>query len=111
MIFRNKAVGQSVKMTGAFLAVTVLCVIIGCDNRKESYTSPNGQNTIVVRYDSLSRPQVKYGGKNIWKYEEGGFAEEVFFEVEWIDNDSFKLIYNDESHNGKYSEEYIIDLK
>lgn len=30
----------------------------------------------------------------------------MFFDVEWIDEDTVKLIYNDESHGGKYYEEF-----
>ena len=51
-----------------------------------------------------------YNGDVIWKYEGSGFNEEVFFQVEWIDDDTVKLIYNNESHNGKYYEEFEIDL-
>ncbi len=36
--------------------------------------------------------------------------EEVYFNVEWVDEDTIKLIYNDESHQGKYYEEFEIDL-
>ena len=92
------------------LICIVACSVIACGNRQEKYSSPNGENTIIVEYDLASRPHVIYNGDVIWKYEGSGFNEEVFFQVEWIDDDTVKLIYNDESHNGKYYEEFEIDL-
>lgn len=88
----------------------IACSIIACSNREENYTSPGGDNKITVRYDYVSRPSVIYNGDHIWKYPGSGFNEEVFFDVEWIDDDTVKLIYNDESHGGKYYEEIEIDL-
>ena len=37
-----------------------------------------------------------------------GLKKQIF-NVEWIDDDTVKLIYNDETHSGKYSEEFEID--
>ena len=34
----------------------------------------------------------------------------VKYGVEWIDDDTVKLIYKDGRHNGKYYEEFEIDL-
>ena len=51
-----------------------------------------------------------HNGDVIWKYEGSGFNEEAVFQVEWIDEDTVKLIYNDESHGGKYYEEFEIYL-
>ncbi|MCR5327311.1 MAG: hypothetical protein K6E12_00445 [Saccharofermentans sp.] len=92
------------------LICIVACSVISCGNRQEKYSSLNGENTIIVEYDYASRPHVIYNGDVIWKYEGSGFNEEVFFDVEWIDEDTVKLIYNDESHGGKYYEEFEIDL-
>lgn len=91
-----------------FIIVTLLS-LSACVKRAEKYTSPSGNNIITVEYDFVSRPCVNYIGDCIWKYPGNGFNEEVFFDVEWID-DTVKLIYNDESHNGKYYEEFEIDL-
>lgn len=88
----------------------IACSLIACSNRAEKYTSPDGETTITVKYDYASRPSVLYNGECIWKYPGSGFNEEVFFDVEWIDDDTVKLIYNDESHGGKYYEEFEIDL-
>lgn len=84
--------------------------VIACSNRQEEYSSPNGENTIIVEYDYVSRPRVIYNGDVIWEYEGSGFNEEAFFQVEWIDEDTVKLFYEDESHNGRYYEEFEIDL-
>ena len=65
---------------------------------------------IFAYYTGIKADAVIYNGDVIWKYEGSGFNEEVFFQVEWIDDDTVKLIYNDESHNGKYYEEFEIDL-
>ncbi len=86
------------------------CSLSACSDRVEKYTSPGGENTITVEYDFVSRPSVFNNGDRIWEYPGSGFNEEVFFEVEWIDDDTLKLIYNDETHNGKYYEEYEINL-
>ena len=94
------------------LCITCLiaCNLIACGNRVEKYTSPSGDNRIKVKYDFVSRPALFYNGDCIWEYPGRGFNEEVFFEVEWVDDDTVKMIYNDESHGGKYYEEFEIDL-
>ena len=98
------------KVIVSILIIVTLLSLSACVNRAEKYTSPSGNNIITVEYDSVSRPCVIYKGDCIWKYPGNGFNEEVFFDVEWIDDDTVKLIYNDESHNGKYFEEFEIDL-
>ncbi|MBR1797252.1 MAG: hypothetical protein IJ757_04480 [Clostridiales bacterium] len=55
-----------------------------------------------MEYDFARRPHVIYNGDVIWEYEGSGFNEEVVFQVEWIDEDSVMLIYNDESHKWTY---------
>ena len=85
--------------------------IVACSNRIEKYTSQNGKNKITVEYDYVSRPSVFYKGNCIWKYPGSGFNEEAYFEVEWIDDDTVKLVYDDPSHSGKYYEEFEIDLE
>ena len=92
------------------LIIFMTVSLIACGNRMEEYTSPSGANRIKVEYDCASRSSVFYNGNCVWEYKGSGFNEEVFFKVEWIDDDTIKLIYNDESHNGKYYEEYEIDL-
>ncbi len=96
------------------ITLCMICIIalslIACGNRQEKYSSPNGENTIIVEYDYASRPSVLYNGECIWEYLGSGFNEEVYFQVEWIDEDTVMLIYRDESHNGRYYEEFEIDL-
>ena len=98
------------RLLSVCLIVFIAFNVAACSNRRAKYSSPNGDNTIIVEYDPVSRPRVIYNGDVIWKYEGSGFNEEVFFQVEWIDEDTIKLIYNDESHQGKYYEEFEIDL-
>ena len=92
------------------LIIFMTVSLIACGNRMEEYTSHSGPNRIKAEYDHVSRPSVCYNCDSVWEYKGSGFNEEVFFKVEWIDDDTIKLIYNDESHNGKYYEEYEIDL-
>ena len=87
-----------------------LLFLMACSGRTEKYTSPNGTNEIKITYDFASRPSVAYKGKTIWEYEGSGFNEEVFFHVDWISEDTFILRYDDESHGGKYAEEFTIKL-
>ena len=103
---KNKA-----RIISICLICFIVCSIVACSDRIEQYTSPNGDNKITVKYDFVSRPSVFYKGNCIWKYPGSGFNEEADFEVEWIDNDTVKLVYNDPSHSGKYYEEFEIDLQ
>ena len=98
------------KIISACLICIIAFRLYACSDRAEEYTSPGGENKITVEYDLASRPSIVYNGNRIWEYEGSGFNEEVFFQVEWLDEDTVRLIYNDESHNGKYYEEFEIDL-
>ena len=98
------------KIIVSLLIIVTLLSLSACVNRVEKYTSPSGNNKITIEYDFVSRPCVIYKGDCIWKYPGRGFNEEVFFDVEWIDDDTVKLIYKDGRHNGKYYEEFEIDL-
>lgn len=92
----------------------VVLLIAACGSlsaRTEKYTSPTGENTIVVEYDFVSRPTVYYDGEVIWKYSGAGFQEEVFFDVSWINEETILLKYKDEGHDGKYAEEFEVDIK
>ena len=106
---RGKMIGMK-KIIVSLLIIITLLSLSACVNRVEKYTSPSGNNKITVEYDFVSRPCVIYKGDCIWKYPGNGFNEEVFFDVEWIDDDTVKLIYKDGRHNGKYYEEFEIDL-
>ncbi len=111
MSTRNKKILICVKKyLKLFFVVLLFCAITACGNRKEKFKSPDGDNTIIVEYDFVSRPSVRYKHNIIWEYPGRGFNEEVYFDVEWIDNDSFKIIYRDGRHAGKYYEEFTIDL-
>jgi len=66
----------------------------------QSFVSPNGINTILVRYDYMSRPTVFLNGKDtkIFEYSDPGFMENIHFDVEWKGDYEFVLynIYVDE---------------
>ena len=93
------------------LSIILICVLMlgiaACGKKRtEKYTSPTGKYTIYVEYDSQSRPSVKYKGEEIWSATGDGYAEEVTYDVVWINNDTVKLVYND----GKHSDEIVIYL-
>lgn len=79
---------------------------------EEVFTSPQGSNTIVVKYDFVCKPDVFKRGwlwdHKIWSYPAGGFMETVYFGVEWLSENQIRLTYDD--LNDKYDEEYIITI-
>ncbi len=96
----------------SLLFVFFICILWGCAHKRQDvFTSPKETNTVIIKYDDASRPSVFYEGEKIWEYPNSGFTEAVFFYVEWESEDSFFLKYDDESHDGKYAEEYLIELK
>lgn len=69
----------------------VIFLLWGCNHiifhaEQEVFTSPNGTNTIIVKYDFVSRPTIYQkgflGNKKVWDYEGSGFMETVYFSVE-----------------------------
>lgn len=57
--------------TDAVLVIAVMCVLAACgSDRTDTFTSPNGTNTIRIVYDEASRPSLfyhdeKYGSTRI----------------------------------------------
>lgn len=98
--------------TRIILIIAVMCMLSGCGYQDREYvsTSPDGTNTITIKYDFASRPTLFLNGEKIWEYPNSGFNEEAYFYIEWASEDSFTLKYDDESHQGTYAEEYKIDL-
>lgn len=104
-------------MIWVFAILFLLFLWKGCSAlfyaEEEVYTSPEGTNTIVVKYDFVCRPDVFKKGwlwdKKIWSYPNGGFMETVHFSVEWISEYQIRLIYDD-IKDDKYDEEYIITI-
>ncbi len=92
------------------ILLAIAFMMTACSERKETFESPNGTNKVTISYDFASRPSVIYNGETIWKYEGSGFNEEVFFKVDWTSENAFNLRYDDETHNGKYSEIFYIEL-
>ena len=87
----------AVSLTVAFAVGTA--ILINNVHEKETFTSPGNTNTIVVKYDSASRPTVYkkklVGNEVIWEYDGTGFNEEVRFNVEWVSEDQFVISYDD----------------
>lgn len=87
------------------------CQAFGHDSEL-TYTSPQGTNTIIVKYDFVSRPSIFKKGflwnKKIWKYPNPGFAETVVFGVEWLSESQIRFTYDDKCD--AYDEEYIITI-
>lgn len=77
-----------------------------------SYTSPQGTNTIIVKYDFVSRPTIFKRGflwdKKIWEYPNSGFMETVTFGVEWLSENQIRFFYDDSQE--EYDEEYILTI-
>lgn len=93
------------------LVMLVICMLSGCGyDREDVFTSPAGTNTVTIKYDYVSRPTLFYHGEKIWEYPNSGFDEEVYFYIEWESEDTFILKYDDGRHDGKYAEEYRIEL-
>ena len=95
----------------------VIFLLWGCNHiifhaEQEVFTSPNGTNTIIVKYDFVSRPTMYQkgflGNKKVWDYEGSGFMETVYFSVEWLSENQIRFSYDDT--DDKYDEEYIITL-
>lgn len=98
----------------------LVCVMLAAmyradyENRKqEAYTSPQGTNTITVKYDFVSRPSVYkkrgFWNSKIWDYPNSGFMETVHFKLEWLSENQIRFTYSD-IENHKYDEEYIITI-
>lgn len=76
------------------------------------YTSPQGTNPFVAKYDFVNRPSIFKRGflwdKKIWTYPGPGFVETVSFEPEWLSETQIRFIYDDK--NDEYDEEFIITI-
>lgn len=76
------------------------------------YTSPQGTNSFVVKYDFFSRPSIFKRGflrdKKIWAYPGPAFMETVSFEPEWLSETQIRFIYDDK--DDEWDEEFIITI-
>ncbi len=111
---KSRRIKHIILLAALFL---VFCFCRSCCNvlfvsYRESYTSPQGTNTIIVEYDHVCRPYVYkktwFGKKHIWTYPGGGFMETVFFSVEWLSEDEVRMTYDD--LDDEYDEEFIITI-
>lgn len=102
-----------------FLCVCLLFILMlygfyntAANTQQIVYTSPKGTNTLLVRYDYVSRPTIYKKGllwnKKIWEYNNSGFMETVYFNLEWLSENQIRFTYDDE--NDEFDEEYIITI-
>ena len=68
-------------------------------------TSPNGEVTLTLKYDYVSRPFLFHKDELIFSYEYSGFTETVFFEIEWLSEKEIRLYCE------QFDEEYFISLE
>ena len=110
---KKKQIALSIAIASiAVVAAIIIVIVLFCvGNRKETYSSPDKTNSVTISYDLVSRPSVIYDGKKIWEYQGSGFNEEAYFDVIWQSEDTFILRYDDPSHGGEFSEEYLIKLE
>ena len=103
---------------GSILIIGIFILLVSCSNANkitenltyetkfdETLVSPNEVNTIIVRYDYVSRPSVfLITGELLFEYSKPGFMETVNFEVKWINDYEFVLF------NERFGEEYQISI-
>lgn len=90
------------------LVKCTVCVFtdFGYDTRADKeFISPNGQQTVLLRYDFVSRPFVFYEKNQVFAYPNSGFMENVKFEIEWVAENEICL------YNIRFDEEYFITLE
>lgn len=115
MNMKKKIIKYSLLLTAILIIIFLYrsCAPFFGPSEELTYTSPKGTNTIVVKYDFVSRPSVyikgRFRDKKIWDYPNNGFMETVHFHVEWISENQILLEYND-MRDAKYDEEYIITI-
>ena len=73
------------------LAVLIVMAVLDLKyEREQEFTSPNGTNTITVKYDMFSCPAVFKGNKKIFEAKKR-YNETVYFDVEWVSEDEIIL--------------------
>lgn len=91
----------------------VLLAFTGCGGLKYEketvFKSPSGDKAVTVKIDYVSRPDVFYNGKCIFKYDRSGFNETVPWDVKWNSEDEIELYLAD--GRAKYeNERYVIQI-
>lgn len=69
------------------------------------FTSEDGQTTVTVKQDFVSRPFVFYDGELVYSYSGSGFMENVFWSVTFVDRDTIIL------ESKQFDEYYEIELR
>ena len=71
-----------------FIVLLVMAISDLKYEREQKFTSPNGTNTITIKYDMFSCPTVFKGNKKIFEAKKR-YIETVYFDVEWVSEDEF----------------------
>ena len=97
------------------LLISGLFLLTGCNNKKVKYEtsrdevlqSPNGEYSITLRYDYLSRPYIFKDNKLIFETNKAGFNETVYFKVKWESENEILLYIDIDSEKYKNDKYYI----
>lgn len=97
------------------LLISGLFLLMGCNSEKSKYEtsrdeilqSPNGEYSITLRYDYVSRPYIFKDNKLIFETNKPGFNETVHFKVKWESENKIMLYIDDNSEKYKDDKYYI----
>ncbi|MBO6194740.1 MAG: hypothetical protein J6O56_00170 [Bacilli bacterium] len=99
------------------LLISVLFLLTGCSikdlkyetSRDEIIKSPNGEYTIILRYDYVSRPYIFKDNKLVFETHESGYNETVYFKVKWVSENKI-MLYNDSGKEKYKNDKYYITI-
>lgn len=99
------------------LLISGLFILTGCNNEKVKYDtsrdeliqSPNGEYSITLRYDYVSRPYIFKDNKLIFETNKPGFNETVYFKVKW-ESENEILLYIDMDTEKYKNDRYNITI-
>ncbi len=99
------------------ILISGLFLLTGCNNEKIKYDtsrdeviqSPNGENSITLRYDTQSRPYIFKDNKLIFETNKPGFSENVCFKVKW-ESENKILLYIDMNSEKYKNDKYYISI-
>lgn len=99
------------------ILISGLFLLTGCNidkvkyetSRDEVLQSPNGEYSITLRYDYLSRPYIFKDNKLIFETNKPGFSETVYFKVKW-ESENKILLYIDMNSEKYKNDKYYISI-
>ena len=89
----------------AVLGIRSCMNFITYDDRTTYFTSPDEKTVLTLKYDYVSRPFLFYNDELIFEYSRNGFAETIFFEIEWLSERKIRLFCE------QFDEEFFITLQ